>query len=211
MLPLGPLVTTAPPTVTPLPPSAIDLAPGRQTTAPDQVNNCSDLYRCDQAGAAQLDDRAPGDMGQAWQLSQAAAARDGRDLRCSRTPADGSELRKLLASLRVSSSSGARVARAYLMRYGLQLRPTRSDGKVGTNPDPLPNSKADRTRAVLRWSLRIIGRPVGLRVLYRSVRQLLERQARRELKSGRSCSGGPRRSSCRDARAAQLQTGPLKR
>jgi len=128
--------------------------------------------------SAETDDRPPPPQGPAGDCQAGARAsrlaspwrtgRDGRHLRADAAPLTAAELRALLPGLRRPGCAGARVARVSLARLGLlpggwPARPT----------PPLPNAKACRTRAVLRWTLRAIGRPVGLRALAAAARAML--------------------------------------
>lgn len=77
-----------------------------------------------------------------------------RSTRCADelSPADGARLVRSLAS---SSCTGAAV-----MRQVLGKPPAR----------PLPKDKADRTRAVMRWTRRVLGVPAGIRAARAAIR-----------------------------------------
>ena len=183
---LGPLAKAAPPPVTPhaypdaTPPAT--RSPDRTPYAPDRAENCRTVGRTPGAQLRHVHAPGRGATGQAWAPGARGAAawcsssrhRDGRRLTVSPVPLDRHEARELLRRLRRPGCAGARVALASLVRCGLVLRRMRP----GTAAAPLPRSTACRTRAVLRWTLRAIGRPVGLLQIRRAVRELQREQAR---------------------------------
>ena len=211
----GPRSMAAPPPVTPLPPTEYDpcqAASPIPRTVSETADQAAGHTTSSEPAAAREPGHGTGAAGLAWPgQARAAAARDGRELRAGDSWPTGTELRTILAAAGRSDSAGARCLRASLARCGLVLRHSRVLVRPGLAHAPLPNSPTDRTRAVLRFTLRHVGRPIGTRRICQAVRELLERQARRELSRDGSCSSEGRRSSCRGARAAQHQAGPLKR
>lgn len=173
----GPRAMPAPPTVTPLPPTATAARPAAAgllssaQTLPGKRDEIPPRAVCQT-----VDDTGP--AARQWPGTRAG---DGRELRAAGAWPTGSELRTILAAARRSDSSGARCLRASLARCGLVLRPAGVGGSAGPAPSPLPKSPTDRTRAVLRFTRRHVGRPIGARRLCQAVRQLLRRQAQREL------------------------------
>ena len=175
---LGPLVSAAPPPVTPMPPGPAADAADRQPGTEHRGRNCSTGQRssCTAGRDSYAEQpmrpgcRAPSSS--AW--CSAARGRDGRHLARCRRLVDRTELLELLRRARRPGCAGARVARALFVRCGLVLGRTRTAATLA----PLPNNRACRTRAVMRWTLRAIGRPVGLLQLRKAARELVRERRR---------------------------------
>lgn len=175
---LGPLTGAAPPPVTPMPPGPAADAVDRQPGTVQRGRNCSTHQRTsctvDPPGNADQPMRPgwPTSSSPSWTSS--CSARDGRRLTRCRRPVDRTELLELLRRARRPGCSGARVARALFVRCGLVLGRTRAAAALA----PLPNNRACRTRAVMRWTLRAIGRPVGLLQLRQAAAELVGERRR---------------------------------